>query len=154
MDSLNKYRYFELVAKDEDLKIKGTSLYYENQSEYDELLSYKIILEEQVFYANRFQYTDLIKKYLDGQINCYTFQWDFFDLYHNHGEVYDKFIENVNQAGISSEISFSTNSKKNFYLLINELIPMCNALDDGLTEARFDLEIKKIYSLWKNNKLS
>ena len=67
MNSLNKSRYFELVAKDKNLETKGTSLYSENKPEYRELLSYQIILEEQVFYANRFQYIDLIKKYIPFQ---------------------------------------------------------------------------------------
>ena len=71
-------------------------MYDENKSEYFELSSYRIILEEQVFYKNRFQYIDLIKKYIDGNINCYTFQWDFFDLYHNNGKILDKLIENLN----------------------------------------------------------
>ena len=147
MNDLNKSRYFELVAKDKNLEIKGTSLYSENKPEYRELVSYKIILEEQVFYANRFQYIDLIQKYIDGKINCYTFQWDFFDLYHNYLEIYDKLIENLNQSGISSNISFSKDSKKeNFSLLVEEMVPLCNAFEDGLTEDRFDLEIKKIYS--------
>lgn len=26
------------------------------------------------------------------------------------------------------------------------MVPLCDALDDGLTKDRFDLEIKKIYS--------
>jgi len=147
MNYLNKSRYFELVAKDKKLETKGTSLYYENRSEYHELLSYRIILEEQVFYENRFQYIDLIKKYMDGKINCYTFQWDFFDLYQSHRKISNKFIENLNQSGISSNISFSKNSKReNFSLLVEEMVPLCDALDDGLTENRFDLEIKKIYS--------
>lgn len=70
MNYLDKSRYFELVAKDKNLEIKGTSLYEENKSECLELLSYQIIVSEQVFYENRFQYIDLIKKYLDGEINC------------------------------------------------------------------------------------
>lgn len=52
MNSLNRFRYFELVAKDKNLEIKDTSLYDENESEYLELLSYQIILEKQVFYQN------------------------------------------------------------------------------------------------------
>lgn len=147
MNNLTKSRYFELVAKDKNLEIKGSSLCSENKPEYYELVSYQIILSEQVFYANRFQYIDLIQKYIDGKINCYTFQWDFFDLYYNHLEIYDKLIENLNQSGISSNINFSKDSKKeNFSLLVEEMVPLCNAFEDGLTEDRFDLEIKKIYS--------
>jgi hypothetical protein len=147
MNSLDQSRYFELVAKDKNLKIKGTSLYDEKKSEYLELVSYPIILEEQVFDANRFQYIDFIQKYIDGKINCYTFQWDFFDLSHNHGKIHDKLIENLNQSGISSNISFSKDSKaENFSLLVEKMVFLCDPLDDSLREDRFDLEIKKIYS--------
>ena len=147
MNYLDKSRYFELVAKDKNLEIKGTSLYEENKSECLELLSYQIIVSEQVFYENRFQYIDLIKKYLDGEINCYTFQWDFFDLYQNHNEICDKLIEYLNQSGISSNISFSKDSKmENFSSLVGKMVFLCDALDDGWREDRFDLEIKKIYS--------
>ena len=147
MNYLNKSRYFELVAKEKNLKINGTSLYDANKSEYFELSSYRIILEEQVFYENRFQYIDLIKKYIDGKINCYTFQWDFFDLYYNHLKIFNKLIENLNESGISSNISFSKDSKtENFSLLVGEMVFLCDSLDNGLTEDRFALEIKKIYS--------
>lgn len=147
MNDLKKSRYFELVAKEKDLETKGTSLYYENDSEYDELASYQIILEEQVFYENRFHYIDLIQKYLDGKINCYRLQWDFFDLYYNHLEIYDKLVEKINQSGISSNISFSKDSKKeNFSLLVGKMVFLCDALSNDLREERFDREIKKIYS--------
>ena len=46
--------------------------------------------------------------------------WDFFAIYYDHIKIYDKLIKNLNQAGISSEISFSTDSKiKNFSLLLD-----------------------------------
>ena len=105
MNYFHKSRYFELVAKDKNLKLKNNSLYNENRSEYQELVSYQIILEEQVFYENRFQYIDLIKKYIDGKINCYTFQWDFFDLHRSHSKILDNLIENLNQSAISNEVS-------------------------------------------------
>ena len=55
MNNLNKSRYFYLLAKDKDLQLKESSLYESNRSEYSELLDYKIILSDQVFYDNRFQ---------------------------------------------------------------------------------------------------
>ena len=122
-------------------------MYKENRSESRELASYQIILEKQVFYENRFQYIDLIQKYIDGKISCYKFQWNFFDLYHNHQKNFDKLIENLNQSSIDSTISFSKDSKmENFSLFVEEMVFFCDALDNCLTEDRFDLEIKKIYS--------
>lgn len=148
MNSLNKSRYFELVAKDKNLQIKGTFLYYENRLEYRELVSYQIILEEQVFYANRSEYINLIQKYIDDEINCYQFQWNFFDILHHHMEIYDKLIKNLNQF----EINFSSDIKmKEFSLLVNDLVPMCEFLDDGLSEKDFHRRMKK--NLFKYSKI-
>ena len=49
MNNLNKSRYFELVAKDQNLKGKDSSLYDVNRSKYNELGRYRIILQQQVF---------------------------------------------------------------------------------------------------------
>lgn len=144
MNYLTKSRYFELVNKDKFLDTKGISLKHENKSEYLELLDYDIVLSKQVFYENGFQYVDLINKYIDGEINCYAFQWDFFDLYYDHLEIFDNLKGNLNQ---SLSITFSMDSKmENFCSLVEDLIPLCEFLDDGVTEERFDREIKKIYS--------
>lgn len=142
MNYLTKSRYFELANKNKSLKTKKTSLNHDNK-EYLDLLDYDIVLEKQVFYENRFQYLDLIKKYIDGEINCYAFQWDFFDLYYADLKIFDNLKENLNQ---SSSITFSIDSKiENFSSLVNNLVPFCEFLDDGLTKEKFDLEIKKIY---------
>lgn len=148
MNYLTKSRYFELANKDKILNTKGISLKDENKSEYFELLDYDIVLEKQGFYENRFQYVDLIKKYIDGEINCYAFQWDFFDLYHDHLKILDNLKRNLNQ---SSSITFSIDSKmENFCSLVEHLVPLCEFLDEGVTEERFDREIKKIYSDMQN----
>lgn len=145
MNSFTKSRYLELVKKDKFLETKGISLRDENKSEYSELLDYDIALSTQVFYENGFQYVDLIHKYMDGEINCYAFQWDFFDLYYEHLEIFDNRKENFNP---SSSITFSMDSKmENFCSLVDDdLLPLCEFLEDGVTEERFDQEIPKIYS--------
>lgn len=143
MNYLTKSRYFELVNKDKFLEAKGISLEDENKSEYLELLDYHIVLSNQVFYDNRFQYLDLIDKYIDGEINCYAFQWDFFGLYYDHLQIFDDLKKNLNP---SSSIRFSINSKiENFSSLVDDLVPLCDFLDDGLTKEKFDQEIRKIY---------
>ena len=143
MNYLNKSRYFELVNKNKILKTDGSSLYRENKAEYSELLSYDIILTKQVFYENRFQYIELIRKYFEGEINCYSFQWGFFDLYNDHLEIMDNIKNSLDE---SSVITFSSDSKmENFSSLVEELVPICDALDDSLTEERFHLEIQKIF---------
>ena len=42
----------------------------------------------------------------------------FFDLSHNHNKIVDKLIEDLNQSSISSNSSFSKNSKmENFFFI-------------------------------------
>ena len=122
-------------------------MYNSNRSEYSELLDYNIILSNQVFYDNRFQYIDLIQKYLDGKINCSKFQVNFFEFYQNHNEIVDKLIETLRQSGPGFDVSFLTDSKmKTFSLLVDKLVYPTDALGDGLKEETFAQRVKEIYS--------
>ena len=145
---MNQTRFLELLRKEEVLQSENKSLYEVNKSEYSELTAYQILLSQQMCYENRFQYIDLIEKCLDGEINCYAFQWDFFEISENEMETLDKWIKNVSRSGIDGEINFHINSKiKNFSSLIdNELVAMCEFLDDGLSEERFYQKLKEVYS--------
>ena len=81
---MNQTRFLELLRKKEILESENKSLYKVERSEYAELNSYQIVLQEQIYYENRFQYIDLVKKCLNGEINCYAFQWDFFEIFRNN----------------------------------------------------------------------
>lgn len=85
MNLMNKTRVLELLQKEAVLQFDNQSLYKvdnSENSEYSELILYRIVLEEQIFYKNQSHYIDLVKKCLDGEINCYEFQWDFFEIYY------------------------------------------------------------------------
>ena len=119
-----------------------------NKLEYSELRSYKIALGKQTIYKNRFQYSDLVKKCLDGEINCYEFQWDFVEIHRNDMKINEKFIDKVSRFGINSKISFQTDSKiENFCSLLGyQIVPMCEFLDDDLSEKSFYHELEQVYS--------
>ena len=57
----NKVRYIKLLKKDQTLKSKNSSLYDENRLEYRELLSYGVILHDQIIYNRRHDYISLIE---------------------------------------------------------------------------------------------
>ena len=145
---MNQTRFLELLRKEEVLESENKSLYEVEKSEYSELTSYRIVLQEQIYYENRFQYIDLVKKCLDGEINCYALQWDFFEIYQNDMKTLDKLIKKVSQYGIDSEMNFHTDSKiENFSsLLDDQLVPMCDFLDDGLSEESFYHKLEQVYS--------
>nr|YP_010472041.1 hypothetical protein N4M20_pgp143 [Navicula arenaria]YP_010472102.1 hypothetical protein N4M20_pgp082 [Navicula arenaria]UVG41506.1 hypothetical protein [Navicula arenaria]UVG41567.1 hypothetical protein [Navicula arenaria] len=141
---MNQTRFLELLRKEEVLESENKSLYEVEKSEYSELTSYRIVLQEQIYYENRFQYIDLVKKCLDEEINCYEFQSDFVEIYQNDITALDKLIDKVSQYGIDSEMNFHTDSKiENFSsLLDDQLVPLCDFLADGLTEESFYHKLK------------
>ena len=91
---------------------------------------------------------DLVKKCLDGKINCYPLQWDFFEIYQNDMKILDKVIKKVSRYRIDSEMNFHTDSKiENFSSLLgDQLVPMCDFLDDGLSEESFYHKLEQVYS--------
>ena len=145
---MNQTRFLELLRKEEILNSKNKSLYEVDKSEYSELTAYQILLSQQICYENRFRYLDLVKKCLDGEINCYELQWTFFEIFRNDRRALDKLIEKINQYGIDSEINFHNDSKieKFASLLDDQLVPMCDFLDDDLSEERFYQKLKEVYS--------
>lgn len=90
---MDKTRLLELLEKKKALESENTSLYEVDKSEFAELSSYYIVLEEQILYRNRYKYIDLVKKCLNGKINCYALQWDFFEIYNSEFEIFDKLIK-------------------------------------------------------------
>ena len=147
---MNQTRFLELLHKEEVLKLENKSLYRVNRLEFSELNSYIMILQQQIYYKNRFQYINLIKRCLDGEINCYRLQWDFFEMYQNDMKAtdIDKLIKTVSKYEIDSEMNFDIDSKiENFSsLLDDQLVPMCDFLDDSLSEESFYRELQQIYS--------
>ena len=71
---MNQTRFLELLRKKEVLESENKSLYEVEKSDDSELTSYMIVLQKQIYYENRSQYIDLVKKCLDGEINCYALQ--------------------------------------------------------------------------------
>ena len=62
--NFDKTRYIELLKKKEFLKNEGTSLFNQNPKEDLELLSYGIILENQIYYNRKAEYIFLVEEYL------------------------------------------------------------------------------------------
>jgi len=69
--TFNKVHYIELLKKDRGLEIKNSSLYKEDRMEYRELLSYKVILYNQIIYNRRHEYISLIHKYVTNEIDSF-----------------------------------------------------------------------------------
>jgi hypothetical protein len=86
----------ELLEKNEILKNQNISLVYENYKEHCELLGYQIIMEGQIYYANKKNYIKLIERYLNQSIDEDTtkgFVSKFCEIFQNDNKELVK-IEN------------------------------------------------------------
>ena len=85
----NKTRYLELLKKNDMLKNQNISLVYENRQEHLELLKYQILVEGQIYYANKKNYIEVIERYLNQRIDedaTRRFVSKFCDIFQSHNK--------------------------------------------------------------------
>lgn len=153
--NFNKTRYIELLKKKELLKNEGTSLFDENRGENLELLSYGVILENQIYYNQKAEYIFLIEEYLResaGEDGARLFVWEFFKIFRKDNEALEVLEKEILQQGIQKLATFQIDSKSTeFSALVNQIVDSCEFLtfdpEDtyGMTLDQFHDSIQKIY---------
>ena len=78
--TFNKVRYIELLKKDRGLESKNSSLYKEDKMEHRKLLSYGVIVYNQIIYNRRHDYISLIEKYVTNEIDSLLLRLQFFQI--------------------------------------------------------------------------
>lgn len=147
----DKIRYISLLKKDKRY------LSNENREELDELESYQVILENQIYYTSRAKYISLVEAFLvhqekAGEAGARMFQWDFFSLFREDNEALGTLEKEILKGNIERLNSFSINPKSTeFSTLINTIAGCCECLTFNPTDAygislnRFELEMEKIF---------
>jgi hypothetical protein len=82
--NFDENRYFHLLKKEESLRNQDIYPWNENYGEYEELLSYRAILEQQFCYNRKDQYIPLVEEYLKenaGEAGAGLFRWEFSILW-------------------------------------------------------------------------
>ena len=147
--TLNKVRYIELLTKEQGLKKKKMSLYYENGVEYDELLSYGIIVFDQIIYNRRHDYISLIEEYVTKKIDSLVLRFQFFQIQREDRKTKDDLEKDYERV-----FNLSVDSKSGeFSLLITNIFDACEALKwdsdpeeaFGITEVHFRSFLEKIF---------
>jgi hypothetical protein len=138
----NIVEYIKLLEKEKILATKGYSLYSENEEENSRLRSYRITLEDQIYYSNRYEYKSLIKDYISEKMSTLAFISVFLKLFRIDRDR----LEPI-EKGLST---FLIDSKsKNFATFISEIFEYCDySFDENckVTEEEFKGSIKKKYS--------
>ena len=143
----NKTRYIQLLKKEKELLDLG---FNKNAKEYRELLSYQIILENQVHYNNKSDYIFLLQEYLE-YYNENTdekgageglFLWEFNTLFHADTKSLSVLEKEILEQGIDRLNTFSIDPKSpEFSDLIHDIFNICEALNpeaEDRSEITFD----------------
>lgn len=137
--------YIKLLEKEKILATKGYSLYSENEEENSRLRSYRITLEDQIYYNNRYEYQFLIKGYLSEKMSTLAFISAFLKLFRIDRDRLEPIEKDLKRLA-----TFSIDSKsKNFATFISEIFEDCDySFDENckVTEEEFKDSIKKKYS--------
>ena len=154
--NFDKTRYIELLKKEEILKNEGTSLFNENREEDLELLSYGVILENQIYYNRKAEYIFLVEEYLRenaGEDGARLFVWEFFKIFKKDNKAFKILEKEILQQGIPKLATFRIDPKSTeFSALINQIVGSCEFLtfdpEDtyGMTLDQFRDSILKIFT--------
>ena len=130
--NFDKTRYIELLKKEEILKNEGTSLFNENREEDLELLSYGVILENQIYYNRKAEYIFLVEEYLRenaGEDGAHLFVWEFFKIFKKDNKALKILEKEILQQGIPKLDTFWIDPKSTeFSALINQIVGSCEFL--------------------------
>lgn len=130
--NFDKTRYIELLKKNEILKNEGTSLFNENHEEDLELLSYGVILENQIYYNRKAKYSFLIEEYLRenaGKDGARLFVWEFFKMFKKDNKALEILEKEILEQGIKRLATFCIDPKSTeFSALINQIVGSCKFL--------------------------
>jgi len=153
--NFNKTRFIELKKKKETLKSQELSLFNENYQEYCELLSYGIILENQIYYNRRAKYIFLVEDYLRenaGEDGAGLFRWEFSTIFRKDNKALKILEKEVLQEGLQRLVTFLIDSKSTeLSAMIKDIGSDCEFLtfdpEDtyGINENKFRDFIEKIF---------
>ena len=134
--TFNKIRSIELLKKDQSLESKNSSLYKEDRIEYRELLSYGVILHNQIIYNQRHDYISLIEKYVTNEIDSLLLKLQFFQIQREDKKIKKDLENNIERL---SNVLIDSKSDE-FSLLIADIFDACEAL-------KSDSEPEKAYKI-------
>lgn len=140
--NFDKTRYIELLRKEETLKNQRRFLFDENTKEHDELLSYEIILENQIYYNRKAEYIFLVEEYLRknaSEDGAQLFVWEFYNIFKENNEALEVLVKEIIEQGIKRLATFCIEPKSTeFSTFINDTVNLCKFLtSDRITFDQF-----------------
>jgi hypothetical protein len=125
MNIYNKKRYFDLLEYSNNLRKSEKVLYYENKEAFLELLSYQVIIENEVFWQSKDQFVLLMLNFINETLDAIEFKSEFFAITRQNQNLYESFERNFEKLE-----NFKVNPKsEGFSTLIEEIFSDCDMLN-------------------------
>jgi len=145
-NSFNLTRYRKLIEKETALANQKKSLFYENRSEFLELLNYQASVEQQIIYNRKNDYFLLIDKYLNQLITSFEFQIEFLKMEKQDDTKAKKIFQDYQQL---SGFSLVENLEE-FSNLMGQISDLCQDIidwgyEDGLSKDEFYDSVNNLY---------
>lgn len=142
-NSFNRSRYCKLMEKETAFNNQGTSLLYENQSEFLELLGYQVSVEQQIMYNRKNDYFCFIELYINKLMTTFEFQSEFLKMEKKDAEESAKILEDYTQLSAFSMVS----NLKEFSNLTDQISELCFEVNEvrGLSEEKFYSSVENLY---------
>jgi hypothetical protein len=100
-----KIRHLELLKQSQDLKKQGKSLHDENRKDYLELLFYKVLVQDYIYWENRHNYLSVMDNFINGIIDAEDFSDEFFLISNQNQAVHEAFETDFEPNPISKGFS-------------------------------------------------
>ena len=127
----NVTRYRELVEKETALVNEKKVLFYENRSEFIELLKYQASVEVQISYNRKNDYFLLINKYLNQLITPSEFRNEFLEMEKQDSTKAEKILQDFQQLSFFSLVE----NLEEFSNLTGQISDLCfEVIDVGYGE--------------------
>lgn len=126
------------------------------------MLSYGVILENQIYYNRKAEYICLVEEYLRenaGEDGARLFVWEFFKIFKKDLKAFEILEKEILQQGIQKLATFQVDPKSiEFSALVDQIVGSCEFLTFDpeytykMTLDQFRDSIQKIYlKIQKNN---
>lgn len=142
----NLSRYSKLIEKETALINQKKWLFYENYSEFIELLNYQASVEQQINYNRKNDYLLLIEKYLSHLITSSEFQNEFLEMEKQDATKADKILQDSQQlSGF-----YLVENLEEFGNIVARISTLCQDIidwgyEDGLSKDEFYDSVNNLY---------
>ena len=135
----NIVRYIELLKEDQKLRSQNSSFYYEgDKAKGSELLSYGIMVENQIIYNRKDEYIPVIEQYVSKQIDFVSLRSQLFTIQRKDYKLRDHLENNFEEL---SKVLIDSKSSE-FGVLIQDIFDLFELIDSEEDEPFEIMELR------------